>query len=159
MKDEGQHLVIKYVFLFFKRLKLLWRVTNRDGHRLLYWPITYSSFDHITLCYLQTPLSTSGSGPEVLNRKPLRVAEDRCPQQGALRDCKLALTQALTNSNWKAGIYIYYFIRLQFLIDHVIFVRLSTLVRLWLTAWSWVNMQELFVVGRVSLPGRGVYVF
>ena len=123
MRDEGRKTTLNYkntyVFLFFsKELKLLWYVKRTDGGRqdkLQYWPITSS--DHSMLCYFQDPIwlffcfSTGVTQSERLNRE----LWGWCPQRGALSDCKLVLSLALTDSNWpnwQAGICIYYFITL-----------------------------------------------
>ena len=47
-----------------------------------------------------------------------RCPVDLCPQQGAPSDCKLTLTQYLTDYHWHAGIGMYYFKHPQLPINH-----------------------------------------
>ena len=124
-----------------KGLKLLWFVRQLDGWRqtdldiLLYWPIT-SSLDHIRLYYLQDHtyhffrISADVAQPEAWfgPQSPAGCS------QWLLDGSDLALTNPDSTTT---GICIYYFIKpIYFRLDHVIFFRSFTQVRLWLTARS-----------------------
>ena len=61
-----------YVFLFFRK-----RMKTDGGRqdRLLFWPITTSSLDHSTMCYLQDPAALfSDFWPGMINRRPVWAA-------------------------------------------------------------------------------------
>ena len=120
-----------------------------------------SSLDHSTLCCLQGPLSTSAaSRPGLLNRRPdmghnpqlahsqwlpagfdsphtesnslnwRRLNWRQQPSVGRSHWLQDALTLAFTASNWLISIY-YFITSAYFRLDHIIFFRLFTQVRLW----------------------------
>ena len=155
MKEEPQYFFIKniYVILFFREglnLCSVWeRETNGDKDRPLYWPIT-SSLDHTTRCYLQDSyfalllLLSSGYS----TRSPLWALL----QQGALRDCKLELTQEshcpqLTQTISWASVYI-------------ISSRSRPVQRnFWLMARSRVKMQQMLLVFSASISSFSFFLF
>ena len=110
MKDEEQHFFIKIYLSLFLESKLLWYVRQTETerprqiailtHNFFSWThhSVLSSRPHLALL----PLLGWGTQPE--------ASVDCRPQQSTLSDCKLALTQTLTDSNWQVCICIYSFI-------------------------------------------------
>ena len=105
MREESQYFFIKniYTSLFFRKgLKSLWCVRQMDKgsdriRQIAIMTYNFFSLDHPTPCSLQDStyhfFCFSAGGTQ------LEATESRCSQRGALRDCKLTLTQASTDSN------------------------------------------------------------
>ena len=112
-----------------------------DYNRLLHLSITSSSYlDHSTLCYLRDStdqlfcFSAGVAQPEVLCGPQAPV--------GCFQWLQSSSDLAFTDSKSSKHLHILFHKAYKFWYNPAIFFRFFTQVRLWLTAWSRVNMQH-----------------
>ena len=126
--------VYKDIYLSFYSFERGWRFswvweteTDEDRDRLLYWSINSFSLDYTTLCNLQDRTALL-----------LLLGRGYSPGGPSVMVSWLSLRPSLTSKHLRVLFHNVYNFRL----DPMIFFRLFTQVRLWLTARSRVNIQN-----------------